>query len=79
MTDLTLTTYGVVIAALRGDQDGAHKLLDGLSPDETAQVAIGATLALADTLRGICDPQYIDHVIHTLQGFALETTGGTPS
>ncbi|MFF5919558.1 hypothetical protein ACFY8C_14550 [Streptomyces flavochromogenes] len=77
MADLTLTTYGVVIATLRGDQDGAHKLLDGLTLTETAQVAIGATLALADTLRGACDPQYIDHIIHTLQGFALTTTGGT--
>ncbi|MFC7973901.1 hypothetical protein ACFUT3_01375 [Streptomyces cinereoruber] len=79
MTDMTLTTYGVVIATLRGDQDGAHRLLNGLSHDETAQVALGATLALADTLKAVCCPDYIDHVIHTLQGFALETTGGTQS
>ncbi|APE23002.1 MULTISPECIES: hypothetical protein [Streptomyces] len=78
-TDIGATAYGVVIAALRDDEDAIGSLLDGLAVDELTALAAGSVLALAQALRTACAPQYIDQMIHTLQGLALaDTTGGTP-
>ncbi|GAA2796548.1 hypothetical protein [Streptomyces showdoensis] len=78
MTDINVTTYGFVVAALRDNDDDAWSLLDGLDSNELAQVALGATLALATALRGYCGAEHTDDIIRTLQGFALaDSTGGT--
>ncbi|MET8506804.1 hypothetical protein ABZV60_19430 [Streptomyces sp. NPDC004787] len=78
MTGINVTTYGFVVAALRDSDADAWALLDGLDTNELAQVALGATLALATALRAYCGPEHTSQVIHTLQGFALaDSTGGT--
>ncbi|MDX2560501.1 hypothetical protein PV371_12695 [Streptomyces sp. TX20-6-3] len=71
MSDISVTTYGFVIAALRDDDEGASSLLDGLTTAELGQVALGATLALATALKGYCGPEHTEHIIRTVQGFAL--------
>ncbi|MGY3845274.1 hypothetical protein ACWV2X_08520 [Streptomyces hydrogenans] len=74
-SELTSTAYGVVIASLRDDDDAITTLLDGLTAEQMAVVTRGAVTGLAQALLYACTPDYIEHIIATVQGYALTETG----
>ncbi|MFF7577533.1 hypothetical protein ACFZBE_21525 [Streptomyces sp. NPDC008061] len=65
-----LTAYGVVVAALRNDDDAIRTLFAGLTPEETAAAAEGAVLAMAQTLREVLDDNTVNHMITAVQALA---------
>ncbi|KIF69257.1 hypothetical protein HY68_12735 [Streptomyces sp. AcH 505] len=70
MSDPYLTSYGVVVAALRDDPEAIRALFAGLTPAEIAATAEGAVLAMAGTLREHLDPHTIQSMIRAVQQLA---------
>lgn len=71
-TELFRTSYGVALAALRGDTSAVQTLLDGLTAHETAHVAQGALCGLADGLRMLATPEQFHEMTAALQALAHE-------
>lgn len=72
MTDPFLTAYGVTAAALRDDVEGLRTLLHGLSAEETAAVAEGSLLAMAEAVRMALPPSSVDDMVRAVQNLSLE-------
>lgn len=71
-SDVLLGCIGVVIAALRHDEQGVTTLLADDTPELTADIARAAVLSLANTLRAAAPPSAIDQFITDLQKAAAE-------
>ncbi|WP_328314142.1 hypothetical protein OG432_30375 [Streptomyces sp. NBC_00442] len=79
MTDPFLTSYGVMVAALRDEPADIRALLDGLNPVELAHVAEGTALALAEAVRLALPAETVLDMITNLQALAAaDTAEGTP-
>ncbi|MGW5530250.1 hypothetical protein [Streptomyces xanthochromogenes] len=70
MNDLFLTGYGLAVTALRDDRQGIQALFAGLTPEETAAVAEGALLAMAETVRLALPTETVNHMITAVQELA---------
>lgn len=74
MTDQFLTSYGVMVAALRNEPADIRALLDGLTYEELANVAEGSVLAMAEALRLALTPDIVENVITSVQQLAAADT-----
>lgn len=68
--DPVQTAYGVVLAALRGDESGARALLDDHDATEVREIAHAALLSMSDAMRNHLDPQVLNDITRAVQRFA---------